>query len=448
MFTLYGGARGGGKSFVVRHKAIQLALRYNGINILIVRRTFPELEENHVKFFRSLLYGIAKYNTQNRVFSFPNGSKIKFGYCNTDADMEQYQWQSYEVIFMDEATHFTYNMFVKFTECNRMSGEIKFASEEEEKNFRTRMYLTANPGGVGHTWVKRLFIDRRYEGREREENYSFIPCTVYENKYIMENDPAYLERLESLPEKEKQAMLYGDWNVFEGQFFSEFNENIHVFGDEVKLEQSWRYYRARDYGLDMLDCLWFAIDENDTMWVYRELAQPNLTVVQSGKLINSLTKPGEEPFLDICPPDMWNKNGQTGRNAVDFLIRQCEQRPTKANNDRQIGWLMVKERLQVNSITGIPKLMIHKSCENLIYSMKMIQYDEKNPNDCAKTPHDLTHACDALRYACTSYTFLPDGYIPSQQRKQFKYSDFALEMNDYEVIDLEEGTDYIDMGWF
>ena len=157
MFTLYGGARGGGKSFVVRHKAIQLALRYNGINILIVRRTFPELEENHVKFFRSLLYGIAKYNTQNRVFSFPNGSKIKFGYCNTDADMEQYQGQSYEVIFMDEATHFTYNMFVKFTECNRMSGEIKFANKEEEKNFRTRMYLTANPGGVGHTWVKLVY---------------------------------------------------------------------------------------------------------------------------------------------------------------------------------------------------------------------------------------------------------------------------------------------------
>lgn len=448
-YTLYGGARGGGKSFVVRPKAIQLALKYDGINILIVRRTFPELEENHVIQFRELLHGIAKYSTQNRVFTFPNGSRIKFGYCNTDGDMTQYQGQNYEIIFMDEATHFTEYMWMKFKECNRLSPSIKFRSEEEATNFQPRIYLTANPGGVGHTWVKRLFIDRKYSGvgNEIAENFSFIPCTVYENEYIMQNDPSYVETLEALPEKEKQAMLYGDWSVFEGQFFDDFDENIHVFGDDVEIEQSWRHYRSRDYGLDMLDCLWFAIDENDTMWIYRELAQPNLTVVKSGKMINALTKPHEEPYLDICPPDMWNRNGQTGRNAVDFLIKECGQRPTKANNDREIGWMMVKERLQVNSITGRPKLMIHKSCENLIYSLKMIQHDDKNPNDCAKEPHNLTHACDSLRYACTSYTFVPDGYLPPIQRKEFNYSDFALEMNKYEVIDLEEGTDYIEMGW-
>ena len=246
---------------------------------------------------------------------------------------------------------------------------------------------------VGHQWVKKLFVDRKYTGvgNEKAENFSFIPCTVYENEYIMQNDPSYVETLEALPEKEKQAMLYGDWNVFEGQFFDEFDEEKHVFGDDVQIEQSWRHYRARDYGLDMLDCLWFAIDEYDTMWIYRELAQPNLTVVKSGKMINALTKPHEEPYLDICPPDMWNRNGQTGRNAVDFLIKECGQRPTKANNDREIGWMMVKERLQSNPITGRPKLMIHKSCENLIYSIKMIQHDEKNPNDCAKEPHNLSH---------------------------------------------------------
>ena len=303
---------------------------------------------------------------------------------------------------------------------------------------------------VGHAWVKRLFIDKKHTGvgTDTPENYSFIPCTVYENEYLMQNAPAYVETLESLPEKEKQAMLYGDWNVFEGQFFEEFDETKHVFGDEVTIEQSWRHYRARDYGLDMLDCLWFAIDGNDTMWIYRELAQSNLTVVQSGKLINSLTKPNEEPYLDICPPDMWNRNGQTGRNAVDFLIKECGQIPTKANNDRVIGWLMVKERLQLNPITGIPKLMIHKSCTNLIYSMKMIQHDEKNPNDCAKEPHELTHAVDACRYACTSYTFIPEGgYLPNRN-KNFNYSDFALEMNDYEVVDLEEGSDFFEMGCF
>jgi hypothetical protein len=108
---------------------------------------------------------------------------------------------------------------------------------------------------------------------------------------------------------------------------------------------------------------------------------------------------------------------------------------------------MVKERLQVNTITGKPKLMIHESCKSLINSLKMIQYDEKNPNDCAKEPHDLTHSVDSLRYGCTSYTFVPDVLPVGYRPRDFNFSNFALETNDYEVIDLVEDTDYVDMGW-
>lgn len=442
-YTLYGGARGGGKSFVVRHKAIQLALKYPGINILIVRRTFPELEQNHLKEFRTLLYGIAKYNTQRREFLFPNGSLIKFGYCNTDADMDTYQGQNYEVIFMDEATHFTRYMFEKFTECMRLSGNV-----DVKYNLKPRMYLTANPGGVGHLWVKRLFIDRQYTAFESGDDYVFIPSTVYENKFLMEYNPEYVRQLEALPEKEKQAMLYGDWNVFQGQFFEEFDEEKHVFDpDKVKIEQSWRKYRARDYGLDMTDCLWFAIDENDTMWVYKELAKPNLTVSNSGKIINDMTATYEQPYLDIAPPDMWNRNQQTGRNAADVLRIECNQYVTKANNDREIGWMMVKERLQVNPITGYPKLQIANTCTNLIESLKLIQHDDKKPNDCAKEPHELTHACDALRYACTSYTFTPDKMAQKQNGERFDFAKFALDYDEELIIDAVEGEDYIEMGW-
>lgn len=144
-FTLYGGSRAGGKSFVVRHKAIQLALLYDGIQILVVRRTFPELEENHIKHFRTLLWGIAKYNTQNRVFRFPNGSMIKFGYCKTEADMDNYQGQEYEAIFLDEATHLTEYMYMKFTQILRPANLIKL--KPNQKYPQPRMYLTANPGG-------------------------------------------------------------------------------------------------------------------------------------------------------------------------------------------------------------------------------------------------------------------------------------------------------------
>lgn len=435
----------GGKSFVVRHKAIQLALLYDGIQILIVRRTFPELEQNHINHFRSLLWGIAKYNTQNRVFRFPNGSSIKFGYCKSEADMDQYQGQAYEAIFMDEATHFTEHMFMKFTEILRPSGLIRL--KPNQKLPQPRMYLTANPGGVGHLFVKRLFIDRKYEGKENPDNYSFIPATVYDNDFIVENDPSYIEALEALPEKERQAMLLGDWNVFEGQFFEEFDEAIHTFApDEIHIEEHWVKYRVRDYGLDMTACGWAAMDENGTIYFYKELHEPDLTVQQSGNKINSMTLPHEKPYLDICPPDMWNRRQETGRSAADILQQECQQYPVKANNDRVTGWLMVKHFLQINPKTGKPRMMFSTACPAAIHSLKMIQHDEKNVNDCAKEPHEITHAADYVRYLCTSYTFAPNPLSPAAAPYKFVYADFALERGAYEIKPVvEDGM--IDMGY-
>lgn len=462
-FTLYGGARGGGKSFVVRHKAIQLALLYDGIQILIVRRTFPELEENHIKHFRILLHGIAKYKTQDKLFRFQNGSSIKFGYCNTEADMENYQGQAYEAIFVDEATHFTEYMYMKFTEILRPSGLVNL--RPNQKSLPTpRMYLTANPGGVGHLWVKRLFIDCQYKEKEKPENYSFIPALVFDNQFILENDPSYVETLEALPEKERQAMLYGDWDVFEGQFFTEFDEAIHTFttvgsideedDDENKIciRKNWRKIRARDYGLDMTDCLWAALDENDTLYVYRELSEKDLIVSASGNKINALTLPHEKPYLDICPPDMWNRRQETGQSAVDILRNECGQYPIKANNDRENGWLQVHERLKTSDITGKPKLRIEKSCIALIKSLKMIQHDEKKVNDCAKEPHEITHAADAVRYLCTSYTYPPDPMTTANQPREFDYGQFAMNYGDYAYSYKNTDDRMIDMtndeGWF
>ena len=142
IYTLYGGARGGGKSFVVREKAIQLAMKYPGIRILIMRRTFKELEANHVIDLRSKLNGIANYRTASKMFFFPNGSIISLGYLNTDADCENYQGHAYETIFLDEATHFTFHMYMKMTECLRLGGGV-----DPKLNLVPRMYLTANPGG-------------------------------------------------------------------------------------------------------------------------------------------------------------------------------------------------------------------------------------------------------------------------------------------------------------
>lgn len=149
------GARGGGKSFVTRPKAITLALKYDGIRILFLRRTLPDLKQNHYDQFQSQLNGIAKFNQTDNRFIFPNGSIIQFGYFATESDWLRYQGQAYQAIFMDEATQFTETQFMKLKPCLRLESTSEFI--KKYPNFKPRMYLTANPGGVGHMWVKLVY---------------------------------------------------------------------------------------------------------------------------------------------------------------------------------------------------------------------------------------------------------------------------------------------------
>lgn len=436
-YTLYGGARGGGKSFVAREKAIDLCLKYNGFQCLFMRRTYPQLERNHLDAFRQKLFGIAKYNTQRKCFIFPNGSIIQFGYCDREQDALQYQGLAYDAIFLDEATFFTFGQFSKISTSLRPSDTV-----DRTKVPSSRMYLTANPGGVGHTWVKRLFIDREYTKDEDPDDYSFIQAFVFDNEFLMKEAPTYVKQLEALPEKEKQAMLYGDWNAFEGLYFDEFDETLHTYEDkEIEIKPHWRRFRTRDYGLDKTACYWIAMDENENCYVYRELWESNLIVKKSGDIINSMTLPEDTPFLDIMPPDLWNRNGQTGRSVVDTLIQECHQNPTKANNDMYVGCLMMKEFLQVNPETGFPRLRISKSCPHLIDSIKMIQHDEKKVNLYAKDPHELTHSVDAIRYFCTSYTFAPPALDPASSKIPFDIGAFATNSGPYEE-DSNDGDDF------
>ena len=140
-----------------------------GLRLLLLRRTLPELRENHIVPLTRELYGAAKYNGTERVFTFPNGSRIKLGYCDTAQDIYQYQGQEYEVVGLEEATHFTEEQMQFLTTCNRTA----------RRDFSPRMYYTCNPGNVGHAWVKRLFIDRRYEDGEDPDDYFFIQSLVF-----------------------------------------------------------------------------------------------------------------------------------------------------------------------------------------------------------------------------------------------------------------------------
>lgn len=401
-YICYGGARGGGKSHISRIKMMLLALHYPGIQILLLRRTLKELRENHILQLQKLLRNIATYKETTKEFLFPNTSRIVLGYCDAEKDVLQFQGQAYEVIVLEEATMFTEFQFQSLTESNRMSGNMKIP-------FTPRMYFTCNPGGVGHQWVKRLFIDRDYKETENPEDYKFIPSLVFENKYLMENDPGYVRTLENLPEDRKQAMLYGNWDIFDGQYFPEFNRSIHVIEPFI-IPAEWNKYIALDYGLDMFAVVFVAIDTRGNAYVYNEIYKSDLIVSEAIQMLKSIMRDYNYNGI-YAPPDLFNRNRDTGKSTAE-LFYNAGIDFIKASNDRIQGWLQVKEWLHVyntrNEQTGEPiktcKLKIFNNCKNLIRCIPQLQHDDKEPNDIANEPHEITHIPDALRYFCVMHT--------------------------------------------
>ena len=406
----FGGARGGGKSFVSRIKLCLLAFYYPGIQILLLRRTLTELRENHINQLQKLLHTyekdsskrFAEYKDSTKEFKFPNGSRIILGYCDNENDVLQYQGQSYDVIVMEEATHFTEFQYQALTESNRLSGNI-------QKEFTPRMYFTCNPGGVGHHWVKRLFIDRDYRENENPDDYIFIPSLVFDNKWLMENDPGYVKTLENLPEDRRKAMLYGNWDIFDGQYFKNFDRSIHVI-EPFEIPEEWVRYRTLDYGLDKLACYWIAIDPRGNEFCYKELYENDLIISDAARRILEVTGDDKIKYT-YAPPDLWNRRNDTGKNAYD-IFRENGVILTKSSNNRILGWYAVQEHLKIvkkkDEQTGeeikTSKLRLFNTCVHLIRTLPVIQRDEKNPNDCAKEPHEITHAPDAIRGFCIERT--------------------------------------------
>ncbi|MEF9865628.1 MAG: phage terminase large subunit [Oscillospiraceae bacterium] len=393
-FVAYGGARGGGKSWAVRQKAMLLAAQFAGIRMLLLRRTFPELRENHILPLQKSLGGLATYKDSEKAFTFINGSRLKFGYCDGEDDVLQYQGQEYDVIFLDEATQFSEYQF-----------EVLTAALRGANNFPKRFYLTCNPGGVGHVWVKRLFIDKRYRKNENPTDYTFIAATVYDNSALTQNDSGYVRMLENLPEDLRRAWLLGDWDIFKGQYFTEFRREIHVC-DTFEIQNHWRRYLTFDYGLDMLAALWIAVDGEGCAWVYRELYKSNLIISEAAAAIKT-AQTADEPYIILAPPDLFNRRQESGRSVAD-IFAENGLTLNKTGNERVSGWLAVKEWLHpvANEQTGEvrARMQIFPCCENLIRTLPALRCDEHVGGDVANTPHELTHAPDALRGFCTYWT--------------------------------------------
>lgn len=208
-YLAYGGSRGGGKSHAVKLDAVIKAMKYPGIKLMILCKTYPELIANHIKPLVEWLHcydpdqskRIAKYNDQKKEMTFFNGSQILFRYCDTDKDADRYQGTEVDVLFVDEATQQPEERMKKLTACVRGVN-----------SFPKQIRYTCNPGGEGHQWVKRLFIDRQYKPGENPEDYGFIQSSVYDNKPLMAANPDYIKQLEGLPPHLRDMWLYGNWD--------------------------------------------------------------------------------------------------------------------------------------------------------------------------------------------------------------------------------------------
>lgn len=423
--TAYGGARGGGKSWAVRDKAKRLCLRFKGIKVLIVRRTYPELVNNHINQLREELNGIARYNKSEKIFTFINGSTIKFGYCNNDKDLDQYQGAEYDVIFLDEATQLQELWIKKITACVRGVND-----------FPKRIYYTCNPGGASHGYIKRLFIDKQYEDGEVPEDYCFIQALVTDNKALMESQPDYIKQLEALPPKLREAWLYGRWDIFEGQFFEDFRPTPDIdlctkagITVEEALEQrrfthviepfepprGWNIMRSYDFGYNKPFSLgYWAVDYDGTLYRIMEMYGCTQTPDEGVKWspdeqfrrIRDFER--EHPWLkkrkivdSVADPAIWDSS--RGESIAETAARYGIYF-SPGDHERIPGWMQVHYRLQFDN-NGYPRMYVFNNCKAFIRTMPLMMYSETKPEDLDTKLED--HCPDEVRYMCMSRPVKP-----------------------------------------
>ena len=417
-YVAFGGARGGGKSWAVRAKAVLLAANYPGIKIMIVRRTYPELRANHIGPMRTLLGGFAEFKESTKEFTFPNGSVILFRHCENSTAVDKYQGTEVDVLFLDEATQLTEEEYDRFKTCVRGVND-----------FPKRVYLTCNPGGAGHGWVKRLFVDRAFRDNEDPADYSFIRSLVTDNTALMESDPEYVKQLQALPPKLRKAWLEGDWNIFEGQFFEEFRDVPEHYADRLythviapfEIPPEWRIVRSFDFGFAKpFSCDWWAIDYEGRAYLILQLYgctdtpnegvkwHPDRIFAEIHRLESEHRWLKGKTIDGVADPSIWDASrGEAIIEAADRHLVYF----AKGDNKRLPGWMQCHYRLSFDE-TGRPMVYFFNTCRAAIRTLPLLQYAPLDPEDLNTAQED--HFADSFRYFCMSRPITPTAKKPPQ----------------------------------
>lgn len=356
---LYGGAAGGGKSFALLLEGLR-GVENPGYRGLLLRRTFPELRKSLMDQAHKVLGGLATYNVESRTWTFPSGGQLMFGSLRNDREVHRYQSAEFAYIGFDELTSFTQYQYEYMLSRNRNVAGL-----------RNRVRAATNPGGVGHNWVKARFVDKcpPYEKRwfvrdgasgdvvvpERTRNArsrNFIPARVTDNPTLMEADPAYIARLEALPERERRMLLEGRWDVsFEGLVYDNFDTTTHVV-DAIELPSDWVRIRSVDFGYNNpLVVQWWALSGDDELVLYRELYATRQLVSQIGPLVRDLSA-GERIVATVADHDAENR-----AELEKHGIHTVPARKTIVD-----GIQACRRRLEPDRERGRPQIYIFRDC--------------------------------------------------------------------------------------
>jgi len=414
--VLYGGAAGGGKSFALLIDPLRYC-DYAEHSALILRRTNDELRElihKSTEIYPKFYPG-AKWSERKSQWTFPSGARIWLTYLEQDKDVLRYQGQSFSYVGFDELTQYPTSFPWDY---------LRSRLRSINPNIQVSMRATTNPGGPGHSWVKKMFIDpatpnksfwardldtkevlRYPKGHSREGDplfqRRFIPASLKDNPYLY-NTGDYETMLLSLPEVQRKQLLYGSWDIAEGAAFSEFDRSIHVT-TPYKVPSNWRKFRACDYGYGSYSAvLWFAVTPDDTLVVYRELYVRKVLAIELARLILNLESEDGTISYGVLDSSCWHKRGDTGPSLAEQMIMEgCRFRPSdRSKGSRVSGKNEVHRLLSVDEDTDMPGIQIFNTCTNLISQLPIIPLDKRNPEDV--DTHAEDHLYDALRYGIQS----------------------------------------------
>lgn len=444
--ALYGGAAGGGKSDALVNEALRQVDNCD-YRAIIFRKTFPQLSDlidRSMQIYK-LAYPRARYNGSNHCWTFPSGAKIYFGSMQHTKDRLNYQGKHFDFIGFDELTHFTWEEYSYMFSRNRPSKSPKGTK-------KTRVYIraTTNPGGIGHGWVKNRFIDAAEpltpiteqaeiitpEGETKiiTRDRVFVPATVFDNKILLEEDPSYLGSLALLPEKERNALLYGEWDTFTGQYFTEFRDHpdmkaardhgcdlpadellrqhrwthvIEPFDMDTADTRWWNVYRSYDFGYDKpFSVGWYAVSPDGT--IYRIMEWYGCTKTpNTGIHWDQYQQAKEVARIENTHPWLKGKRIQgvadpaifKGSVPVSAAFTKERIYFTEGNNERLPGLMQCHYRLQFDD-NGRSRFYVFKNCKDFIRTIPLMMYDEKKYEDIDSDLED--HICDEWRYFCMS----------------------------------------------